>query len=161
MLHKAFSVLDRVVGFDTVSAHCDIPCKIYDPIQAQLAVLTVIRMVDLIAEQGDSNPSNLYRLINEKEVHGKKVKDEVVVIWGDYFKQPQFDAYPQIHELTHSIMLLASKAKQNVDRDVSLQLLDKVNEFAEIFWATKNISTYKATSPYPPALELVYPKLTD
>ena len=28
-------------------AHCDIPCKIYDPAAAQYAVLSVIRIIDL------------------------------------------------------------------------------------------------------------------
>ena len=32
----------------TVKAHCDIPCGIYDPISAQIAALSVIRMVDLM-----------------------------------------------------------------------------------------------------------------
>ena len=31
-------------------AHCDIPCKIYDPSTAQIAALTVIRMIDIIEE---------------------------------------------------------------------------------------------------------------
>jgi len=34
----------------TVYAHCDIPCGIYDPHEAQIAALTVIRMDQLVAE---------------------------------------------------------------------------------------------------------------
>ena len=30
------------------------------------------------------------RLVAEKETHAEKVKQEVRVIWGDYFKAPQF-----------------------------------------------------------------------
>jgi nickel superoxide dismutase len=37
------------------SAHCDIPCKIYDPAAAQYAVLSVIRFLDLINEIDDTN----------------------------------------------------------------------------------------------------------
>ena len=34
-------------------AHCDIPCKIYDP-AAQYAVLSVIRIIDLLKEIEES-----------------------------------------------------------------------------------------------------------
>ena len=56
-------------------------------------------------------------------------------------------------------MLAASKAKQNVDKSATLDLLGKVNRFSEIFWDSKNIKTFKAVSPYPPEQELVYPDL--
>ena len=50
MLHKLFSKLDEIHPIDEASAHCDVPCGIYDPITAQIAALTVVRMVDLITE---------------------------------------------------------------------------------------------------------------
>ena len=40
MLHTILNKLDAVVGFESASAHCDIPCKIYDPSTAQVAALT-------------------------------------------------------------------------------------------------------------------------
>ena len=143
MLFKLVSAMDKKLSFSSVSAHCDIPCKIYDPITAQLAVLTMIRMVDLLDEFGCKDSFSLNdqaqfaRLITEKEVHGLKVKEEIRVIWGDYIKQPQLEQFPELHELTHGIMLAASKAKQNIDKAVTLDLLTKVNRFAEIFWTTK------------------------
>jgi nickel superoxide dismutase len=84
MLHSMVQFIDKKIGISNVSAHCDIPCKIYDPISAQLAALTVIRMVDLIDELNakDSlslkDQAQLFRLINEKEAHGLKVKEEVI-----------------------------------------------------------------------------------
>lgn len=165
MLFKLVSAMDEALSFSQVSAHCDIPCKIYDPISAQLAVLTMIRMVDLLDEFGCKDSFSLNdqaqfsRLIAEKEAHGLKVKEEVRVIWGDYIKQPQLAQFPELHELTHSIMLAASKAKQHIDKEAALDLLAKVNRFAEIFWATKGIDTFTAISPYPPEQALVYPKL--
>ena len=74
-------------------------------------------------------------------------------------KKKQIEKYPEIHELSHSIMLAASKAKQNIDKSATLDLLEKVNRFAEIFWDSKNVKTFKAVSPYPPEQELVYPDL--
>lgn len=166
MLYKIVELLDKKLKFPTASAHCDIPCKIYDPITAQISVLTMIRMVDLIEEleqstaEKDANHFNtLTRLIAQKEEHGIKLKQEVQVIWGDYIKQPQLDAFPDLHEIVHSIMLKASHCKQKVDKVATLELLELVNHFAEIFWKTKNISTYRAICPYPPAQEVIYPKL--
>lgn len=163
MFHTFTQWLDKKLNFPIASAHCDIPCKIYDPISAQISVLTMIRMVDLIEAleyAADVNYFNtLSRLVAEKEAHGVKVKEEIRIIWGDYIKQPQLQAFPELHELTHELMLKASYCKQQVDKTATLQLLEQVNRFAEIFWATKNVPTYRAICPYPPAQELIYPKL--
>lgn len=165
MLHAITQKLLARREIESVSAHCDIPCKIYDPAPAQIAVLTMIRMIDLINEldaKGNltiKDQAQLIRLVNEKEAHGLKVKEEVRVIWGDYFKQPQFDQVPQIHELVHKIMLQTSKVKQGVERVDALALLTLVNEFADAFWLTKGVATYKAVAPYLPSEAVVYPKL--
>ena len=50
MLYGLLSKIDRLVGIKPAKAHCDIPCGIYDPHQAQVAALTVIRMLDLMAD---------------------------------------------------------------------------------------------------------------
>jgi len=165
MLFKLVNKLDQKFNFSTASAHCDIPCKIYDPISAQIAVLTMIRMVDLLNEINEkseltaNDQAQFSRLLNQKEEHGNKVKEEIRIIWGDYIKQPQLDKFPELHELTHSIMLATSKAKQHIDKDATLDLLNKVNRFAEIFWLTKGVEIFTAVCPYPPAQTLVYPKL--
>lgn len=165
MMHRLLSILDKQFQFDTASAHCDIPCGIYDPSSAQIAALTILRMVNLIEETAASDASDVARLntmsrhISIKEEHGIKVKDEISVIWGDYFKQPQMDKFPEIHSLTHEIMMLASQSKQQVDAEKAQQLVDKVNRFAEIFWATKDVKIKRAICPYPPAVEVVYPDL--
>ena len=165
MFFKILNKFDKLVKFTSVNAHCDIPCKIYDPMIAQVAALTIIRTVDLINELSEKNDLNVTdkaqfsRLVSQKEEHGIKVKEEVRVIWGDYFKEPQFAKFPEIHDLTHNIMLTASKTKQIISKDSAIELLDHINRFAEIFWTTKDITTYKAKCPYPPSLEVVYPDL--
>ncbi len=37
MLHNLINLYDKFVSIDTASAHCDIPCKNYNPITAQIA----------------------------------------------------------------------------------------------------------------------------
>lgn len=167
MLYSIIQFIDSKIGISNVSAHCDIPCKIYDPITAQLATLTVIRMIDLINELNTEtnrdlkDQAQLIRLVNAKETHGIKVKEEVHIIWGDYFKPSQFDEIAAIHELVHNIMLQTSKVKQSVSRIDGLDLLTLVNNFAEVFWRSKGVKTFTATCPYPPAAGVVYPLLNN
>jgi len=166
MLYNLVATLDKRLGFERASAHCDVPCGIYDPITAQIAALTVVRMVDLINDldknfpQGGAARANAEsRYIAVKEEHAEKVKHEIRVIWGDYIKPNHIEKYPQIHATVHKIMTLGSKARQSVDRETAVQLVEAVNEFAQIFWETKGVATKRAKAPYNPALEMVYPAL--
>lgn len=167
MLHTVVKKFDHLIKVKTAAAHCDIPCKIYDPYIAQYAALSVLRLMDLIAELDAkeslsiADHAQLARLVAEKETHAEKAKHEVRVIWGDYIKQPQFEQFPDISDLVHRIMLAGSGCKQGVTRDKGEQLLTLINEFAQAFWATKNITTYTATTPFPPSEQVVYPKLGD
>ena len=165
MLHQLLERLHQHFNFAIADAHCDVPCGIYDPISAQLSTLSVLRFMDLInaLQQKESlslsDQARLSRLVNEKETHAAKVKDEIHIIWGDFIKQPQIDTHPDTHELTHNIMLAASACKQNIEREKGEYLLKLVNQFTEYFWQAKGVKTYRANCPYPPAEELVYPDL--
>ena len=56
-------------------------------------------------------------------------------------------------------MLKGSACKQEVNRADAEALVELVNKFAEMYWATKDVKTERKTCPYPPALEGVYPIL--
>jgi nickel superoxide dismutase len=166
MFYKFVQRLDSKFGLESASAHCDIPCGIYDPITAQIAALTVVRMVDLIADleakgnQHDTAYHNsMSRYVEVKEEHAEKAKHEIRVIWGDYIKAQHIEKHPGINDLVHKIMQLGSKSRQSVDREAAVQLVEAINEFAEIFWDTKGVATKRAKAPYSPALEMVYPDL--
>ena len=144
-------------------AHCDIPCKIYDPAVSLVAALSVVRLTDILLEIDDlsslDSQSKLARVVVQKEDEAQKVKDEVNIIWGDYFKQPQLEAFPETHEIVHGIMRLGSKCKQEVSREAAEELLQELNGFVDIFWKTKDIETKTVIAPYPPALPMVVPVL--
>jgi nickel superoxide dismutase len=125
-----------------VRAHCDVPCGIYDPAGALLGAKTVARMVELIGQIPESGRTNadrnkFIRCVMVKEQHAELVKRDIQVIWSDYFKPEHVEKFPQIHELTWSILKLAGKNKQNVDAEAAAQLIAKVEEFSAIFWETK------------------------
>ena len=145
-----------------VYAHCDIPCGIYDPHQAQVAALTVIRMIDLMKDLDSSDAQFVHavaRYTAVKEEHAELCKHEVRVIWGDYIKPEMKEKYPEIDGLVYKIMQHGSKARQGVDRGVAVELLQAVNRFAEIFWETKGVNTKRVKAPYKPEEEIVHPVL--
>lgn len=166
MLHQMVKAFDRVVHFEEARAHCDIPCGIYDPHLAQVAALTVIRMVDLMEELSKGPEvdamvfhNSMARYIAVKEEHAELLKKEVRVIYGDYIKQEHLDKYPELAGLVHKIFQLGSKARQGVNRAQAVELLAAVNRFAEIYWETKGIATKRVKAPYKPSEEMVLPVL--
>ncbi|HSX57998.1 MAG TPA: superoxide dismutase, Ni [Candidatus Saccharimonadales bacterium] len=139
-------------------AHCDIPCGIYDPHNAQMGAHTVIRMTQLISElEGDSheNEHKLARYTAVKEKHAELVEKEVVTLWSDYFKEEHFKANPNLTELVQQILKLTSKTRQNIDKEASEEMLSKTQELAEIFYKTKNRESKRVKSVYPTEGEIV------
>ena len=166
MVYKITNVLDTLLDIPTASAHCDIPCKIYDPSAAQVAAATIVRLIDIVNEtlkaedvMSLAGQNTIARCVMRKEEEAEKVKHEVRIIWGDYFKAPQFERFPEIHGLTHNIMMKASVCKQGVAREDGEALAELLNQFAEIFWATKDVKTARHNSPNLPNLPTVYPSL--
>jgi nickel superoxide dismutase len=126
----------------TAYAHCDVPCGIYDPHQAELAARTVARMVELIGQlpkegRTDADMQKFIRCVAIKEQHAEIVKHEIQIIWSDYFKPEHVERYPDLHDRTWKILKLAGKNKQNIDAAAAAELEAAVKEFADIFWSTK------------------------
>ena len=110
----------------TVRAHCDVPCGIYDPAQAQLAAKTVARMVELIGKLPEvptsvADRNTFVRCVAVKEEHAEKVKHAVAEIWGDYFKPEHLAAHPELHTKVWNLLKLAGKCKQTVDAQATAQ----------------------------------------
>lgn len=146
-----------------VYAHCDIPCKIYDPYTAQVAAHTVIRMTQMLNE-AEAMPDDIVRehhiarLTKVKEDQAEIVKHEIRVIWGDYFKDEQMQKAPEVSNLVHNILMCASKTKQEINPKESKKLLSLVQEFAEAFYKTKGFETMRIPSGFPTEGELVVHK---
>jgi nickel superoxide dismutase len=160
-------LLDRVSPPETVSAHCDIPCGIYDPHAAQIAALTVLRMNQLIdalerpapdaapeAQRAAFNSFNRY--VQVKEEHAEICKKEIDILWHDYFRPEHLEKYPDLHTKIWQANKLASKNKQTQDVQSAQDLLFAVREIAQIFWATKGVETRVAGSNQTVGGELVY-----
>jgi nickel superoxide dismutase len=154
-MRRAFAILNRILPAEEASAHCDIPCGIYDPHLAQIAAQTVVRMNQLIEglehpsggkKEHDAFVNSLSRYIRVKEEHAELCKHEVRIIWGDYFKPEHLEKYPDLHSTVWNIMKLASENRQQVSMQAAQDLLAEVQKFAEMFWASKGISTKRQPS---------------
>ena len=120
-----------------VSAHCDLPCGVYDPAQARIEAESVKAVQEKY--QGNEDPTFRARAIGIKEQRAELVKHHLDVLWTDYFKTPHFEKYPQLHVLFNDATKLAGAGgtKGTTDVAVADQLLAKIDEIAEIFWETK------------------------
>jgi nickel superoxide dismutase len=153
-------LIDRVLPPESVSAHCDIPCGIYDPHAAQVAALTVIRMNQLIEGLDSSNQAAyahaVARHVKVKEEHADICKRELDILWHDYFKPEHLEKYPDLHTKFWNAAKQAGKARQSLDMQAAQDLLSAVNDIAEIFWATKNVPTRRGPSNQTAGGEFVY-----
>ena len=154
-------LLDRVSAPGKVSAHCDIPCGIYDPHAAQVAALTVLRMDQLVKALDRGNADQVAMQIGRytltKEQHAEICKRELNILWHDYFRPEHLEKYPDLHTKFWMADKLASRNKQSIDEGAANELLNAVNEIAEIFWATKNVATRRGPSNQTAGGEFVYP----
>ncbi len=167
LLRSSLRLLDRLSPPRTVHAHCDIPCGIYDPHAAQIGAQTVVRMHQLIADLAapdgsdkaalDAYHNSMGRYVAVKEEHAELVKQEVRIIWGDYFKPEHLEKAPDLHDTVFQIMKLGSKVRQEVNMPAAQELLEKVQTFAEIFWTSKDASVHRQPSRQAVGGESIYP----
>ncbi|MDN4174281.1 superoxide dismutase, Ni [Nocardioides sp. SOB77] len=121
-----------------VSAHCDLPCGVYDPAQARYEAESIKAIIGKVADNDD--PDFRTRAILIKEERSNLVKHHLWVLWTDYFKAPHFEKYPQLHTLFNEATKLAGGGggtKATFDAEKADQLIAKIDEISEIFWETK------------------------
>jgi len=150
---------------DTTSAHCDIPCGVYDARTIMYHAVSTLRQIDILLSLKDKGLSEtafamqVARNTAEKEHQAELVKHETRIIWGDFMKGDHLKKHPGAHELAHKIMLAGSACKQDLHREDGEKLVALCNEFSEMFWDMKGVKTKTAPCPYAPNVDVVYPDL--
>ena len=110
LVDRVVDAVDRVAFPDVAQAHCDIPCGIYDPHMAQVAALTVVRMVQLIQglqkpdgsaskDEWDTYTMQISRYSATKEEHARLCEHEIVILWTDYFRPEHLEKHSNLHDL--------------------------------------------------------------
>ena len=85
-----------------VSAHCDLPCGVYDPAQARIEAQSVKATIEKALASDDPEFKIRATIIKEQRSH--LVKEHLWVLWTDYFKAPHFEKYPDLHTLFLSLI---------------------------------------------------------
>ena len=129
--------LTRLFSAVEATAHCDLPCGVYDPAQARIEA----ESVKAIQEKYQGSDDEVFKmrcvLINEQRAD--LVKHHLWVLWTDYFKAPHFEKYPHLHDLFNKATKQAGAAggKGSMDPAEGQKLLDYIAEIDKIFWETK------------------------
>jgi nickel superoxide dismutase len=135
MISRLLTAIDRVRPPVPASAHCDLPCGVYDPAQARIEAESVKGIQEKF--QGSDDPVFNQRAVQIKEERADLVKHHLWVLWTDYFKPNHLESYPDLHEKFWTATKLAGDAKKSTDPTQGQQLLDAIAEIDRIFWETK------------------------
>jgi len=133
----------------TAEAHCDGPCGVYDPASARIAaeaVLSMTKKMQALEQPFNSgnneqivaylNTMSRYSAIKEEEA--QKCKDDLLVLWTDYFKPQHLEQFPNLHTTFWQAAKLCSACKVEVSITHAQELMDAVKEIHEMFWQSKS-----------------------
>ncbi|MEV7565255.1 superoxide dismutase, Ni [Streptomyces tanashiensis] len=118
-----------------VSAHCDLPCGVYDPAQARIEAESVKAVQEKYLANDD--PHFRARATVIKEQRAELAKHHVSVLWSDYFKAPHFEKYPELNQLVNDTLKALSAAKASTDPKTGEKALELIAEITRIFKETK------------------------
>jgi nickel superoxide dismutase len=148
MFSSLISLVDRLSPAPVVSAHCDGPCGVYDPSSARIAAEAVLSMTKkLVALEvpaaGDSAAYVKYhntfaRFVAIKEEEAHKAKQELLVLWTDFFKPHHLETYPDLHTKFWQAAKLCSACKVEVSVQHATELMEAIEEIHGMFWSLKN-----------------------
>lgn len=156
-MRTVLNTLRNAVPAREAEAHCDGPCGVYDPAAARIAAEAVLSMTKKILAMEDPGEANkdarlayrntLSRFIGIKEQEAQIAKDEILILWTDYFKPQHLEKYPDLHDIFWNAAKLCSACKVEVSLKHAENLLETIKKIHGIFWETKgrSVDWYTAT----------------
>ncbi len=127
-------------------AHCDLYCGVYDPAQAKIEAMSVLK----IAEKYQDSSDEVFRTraIHLKEQQAELVKHHLMVLWADFFTADHRKEFANLDDLFWQAIHQAGEAKKSADPAEGQKLIELIDEIADIFWKTEKA---KGMGVYPPA----------
>ena len=141
-----FTSVRRFLNPKVAHAHCDLMCGVYDPAQAKIEAMSVLKACEKMAASDDEVFKD--RAVFIKEQRADLVKHHLSVLWSDFFKPHHAEAFPDLHDKFWMAIKAAGDAKKSNDAKVAQKLVDAIDEIAAIFWQTEESKT---SGVYPPA----------
>lgn len=126
-------------------AHCDLYCGVYDPAQAKIEALSVLKSAEKY--QGSDDAVFKDRALFIKEERAELVKHHLMVLWADFFTADHRQEFPELDDLFWRAIHQAGEAKKSVDPADGQKLVDLIDDIAAIFWKTDKA---KGMGVYPP-----------
>ena len=128
------------------NAHCGGPCGVYDPASARVAaeaVQSMTKKMNALDNPGGTgsefvaymNTMSRYAAIKEEEA--QKCKDELLVLWTDFFKPQHLESIPDLHDTFWQAAKLCSACKVEVSEQHAQELMDAVEAIHNMFWSAK------------------------
>ena len=157
MLKKAIAQIKNWFPAPEVHAHCDGPCGVYDPSAARINAEAVVSMTKKLLELEMPDPSNkeamiaysntFSRFVAIKEEQAQLAKEEILILWTDYFKPQHLEQYPDLHDTFWKAAKLCSTCKVEVSQEHANELMEAIHKIHQMFWSTKNrdVEWYKAS----------------
>ena len=145
VISKFFRAVDSFSEPETAFAHCDIPCGIYETDSISHAAETVYKMDEkLLALKVPANDSerlafvhDVARMTHTKEEFAHKCKQELLILWTDYFKPEHLQKFPDLHEKFWKATKQCSTVKRAVNLQEAQKLKDMVHDIAHMFADSK------------------------
>jgi len=140
--------LASVCYVESVFAHCEIPCGIYDDVMSVDMIAEHIatieqsmEMIEELSKEKEKNYNQIARWVTNKETHAQHIQDIV----SRYFltqrikpvtltNLPEYSEYVRMLRIMHELLLQAMKAKQTTNPIHVKNLRSLLNEFRSEFF---------------------------
>ena len=139
------ALLPLSVAISTVSAHCEIPCGIYDDqLRTQLIAehaTTIEKSIKQILELSKASPTNynqLVRWVSNKENHATEIQHIVSQYFMTQRLKPDQEKYSEKLILLHKMLIAAMKCKQTTDLSPVSALRTHLKEFELLYFDTNH-----------------------
>ena len=129
------------IAASNVTAHCEIPCGIYDDeLRANLIyehTITIEKSMKNITELSKQNPADynqLVRWISNKEEHAAMIQQIVSQYFMTQRIKPDTEKYTEKISVLHKMLLAAMKCKQTTDPGHINTLRSLLKEFETLYF---------------------------
>ena len=134
-------LLPLLFSISTASAHCEIPCGIYDDqLRVQLIAehaTTIEKSMKQIMELSKANPINynqLVRWVTNKDNHATEIEHIVSQYFMTQRIKPDQEKYSEKLILLHKMLIAAMKCKQTTDLSNVNVLRTHLKEFEMLYF---------------------------
>ena len=136
-----FLLFSFLISVGSASAHCEIPCGIYDDaMRVKMIyehVTTIEKSMNMILSLEKESPINynqLVRWVTNKENHASEIQDIISQYFLTQRIKPDQKAYTQKLTLLHQIMVSAMKCKQTTDPGNTEAIKAHLKAFEEMYF---------------------------